>query len=92
MAVGQLVCDAATWCLVSQLQSLGTKPLGADDRDDLIRQNASDCCGRLEVFEGHSLGGRVSRFVEKASPGARAHLIQANPHSFTIFSIISEVL
>ena len=39
---------------VGQLKRLRTKPLHANHRDDLIRQNASNCGGGLEVFEaGH---------------------------------------
>ncbi len=54
MAIKQLVSNTARWPLVGQLKRLGTKPLHADHRDDLIRQNASDCGGGLEVFEaGH---------------------------------------
>src|SRR4029077_14855705 len=50
MTIKQLVSNTARWPLVGQLKRLGTKPLHADHRDDLIRQNASDCGGGLEVF------------------------------------------
>ena len=60
MAIKQLVGNTARWPVVSQLKRLGTKPLHADYRDDLLRQNASDRGGGLEVFEaGHVLRGRI---------------------------------
>ena len=34
-----------------QFQSLRAKPLCADYRNYLVAQNASDCGGRLKVFE-----------------------------------------
>src|SRR5712692_4977016 len=81
MAIEQLVGDAAGRRLIGQLQSLGAKPLYADDRDDLVRQNASDGGGGLEVFEaGHGLFVgtiscrlycTVSSLAREASPGLR---------------------
>jgi hypothetical protein len=62
MAIEQLVGNAASRPFVGELHSLRAKPLDADYRDDLIRQNASDCGGGLEVFEaGHvfSVGGML---------------------------------
>src|SRR6516164_10939514 len=60
MAVEQFIGDTARWRLVGQLQCLGAKPLYADHRNNLVRQNASDRCGWLEVFEtGHVLRRRM---------------------------------
>ena len=60
MTIKQLVSNTARWPLVGQLKRLGTKPLHADHRDDLIRQNASDCGGGMEVFEArHVFRGRI---------------------------------
>ena len=65
MAIKQLVGNAAGRSLVGQLQSLGAKPLHADHRDDLVRQNSPDGGGWLEVFEaGHGL--RVYSFASLA--------------------------
>lgn len=68
MAIEQLIGNATRGPFVGQLQSLGAKPLNADHRDRLVAQNASDCGGRLEVFEaGHVLRGVHVDFTGKAS-------------------------
>src|SRR5271165_3945314 len=60
MAIKQLVGNTARWPLVGQLKRFGAKPLHAHHRDDLLRQNASDCGGGLEVFEAsHVFRGRI---------------------------------
>ena len=76
MAIQQLVGNPARWPLVGQLKRLGAKPLHADHRDDLIRQNASDGGVGLEVFEAsHVFHGRIKfYFSAKASP-ARGHAL-----------------
>ena len=56
MTIEQLVGNTTRGPLVGQLQRLGAEPLDADNRDNLIWQNASDCGGWQEVFEaGHVL-------------------------------------
>jgi hypothetical protein len=60
MAIEQLVGNAARRSFISQLQSLGAKPLHADHRDDLLRQNSPDCGGWLEIFEAGHVALRVS--------------------------------
>src|ERR1700751_4748219 len=64
VTIEQLVGNTASWRLVGQLQRLGAKPLDADHRDNLIRQNAPDCGGWQEVFEaGHIFPGGYARFI-----------------------------
>jgi hypothetical protein len=62
------------WPLLGQLKRLRAKPLYADHRDHLIRQNASDCGGRLEVFEaGHVFRGGIPGFTGKSGAGLVTH-------------------
>ena len=69
VAVEQLVGDPAGWRLVGQLERLGAEPLDADDRDDLLRQDAADGGVGLEVFEASHVFSRTSfYFTAKASP------------------------
>src|ERR1019366_7389339 len=84
MAIEQLVGNAARRSLVGQLQSLGAKPLYADHRNNLLRQNASDCGGGLEVFEaGHILGGAsLVSAVRSATYFSRA---SRTPHASDTF-------
>jgi hypothetical protein len=57
MPIKQLISNSARRPLVGQLKRLGTKLLHADHGDELVRQNASECGGGLEVFEaGHFFG------------------------------------
>ena len=66
--IEQFVRNPPRRSLVGQLQRLGAKPLYADDRNDLVRQDSPDGGGRLKVFEaGHVL--RV-RKLELAESGA----------------------
>src|SRR5215472_12682296 len=66
VAIEQFIGNAAGWRLVGQFQRLGAKPLDVDHRYYLVRQNTSDCCGGLKVFEaGHVLGGCSLLFVQR---------------------------
>src|SRR6266576_5041406 len=70
MAIKHLVSNTARWPLVGQLKRLRTKPLHADHRDDLVGQYASDCGGRLEVFEaGHVFWWALPGFTGKNDAG-----------------------
>ncbi len=50
MAIKQLVGDAPRRTFIGQFKGLGTKPLHADHRDDLLRENAWDGGGGLKVL------------------------------------------
>jgi hypothetical protein len=54
VAVKQLVSDSASGIFVGQFESFGTEPLHINNRDKAVREDATDRCIRLEVFELHS--------------------------------------
>src|SRR5580692_10332490 len=60
MAIQQLIGDAARRSFICQLQSRRAKPLHADHGDGLLRQNASDGSGGLEVFKAGHVALRVT--------------------------------
>jgi hypothetical protein len=54
MTIDQLVGNTARRPLVGQLKRLGAKPLHTDNRDGLVRENASERGSRREIFKlGH---------------------------------------
>src|ERR1019366_6201090 len=93
MAIEQLIGNGARRSLVGQLQSLGAKPLYADHRNNLVRQNTSDCGGGLEVFEaGHILGvASLVSAVRSATYFSAASRTTHASDTFFCFAISSRV-
>ena len=63
MAVKQLVSDSAAGIFVRQFECFGTEPLHVNNRDERVRQDASDGCVRLKVFEFHHASRLQDAFV-----------------------------